>query len=78
MSQSIKLSLTEKQFLVIHEFLFNTKLGDRNKFESEISDLMADMDNDVTRFTMELCVKKHGLPKIGATIDEDGLVFQVS
>lgn len=76
--ENIKLSISEEQFLVIYEFLYNMKLGNGNQFESAISDLMADFDNDVTRFIVNTCEANHGKPRVSAVMDEDGFCFQVS
>lgn len=78
MKKQILLRLTERQFLVLNEFLFNTKLGDRNAFESEISDLAIELDTDDGKSIVRRCVKNCGLPKISAVLDEDGFSFTVS
>lgn len=41
----VTLKLTREQFLVIYEFLYHTKLGERNVFEEAISNLMIEMED---------------------------------
>jgi hypothetical protein len=74
---TVKLELTEEQFLVINELLFNVELGDRNGFESAISDLMVEMDNDVNKFAINQMVAKHGKPEISVVAENDGFSIRV-
>lgn len=74
---SVRLNLTDKQFLVIHELLMNVKLGDRNKFEIAISDLMMDMDTDVDRFVINELIAEHGNPEFEIVSSMDGFEIKI-
>lgn len=78
MTKEIVLKLTEPQFLVIHEFLFNTTLGSRNKFEDQISDLMMELDNDVTRFVISAIEANWGKVDISVNATQEGMEFQLN
>jgi hypothetical protein len=72
----IKLKLTPNQAAVIFQFLWNTRLGSRNEFESEISDLMIKMEQDGIQGYLEEHVPN--LPKIKVECSEDeGMVFNI-
>jgi hypothetical protein len=75
----ISLNLTEAQFLVIYEFLYHTTLGGRNKFEDQITDLMIEMDSDVTRFVLSAIEANLGKVNISVTAtQEDGMQFNLN
>ena len=80
----VTLRLTPLQFQVIYEFLVNVKLGDNNKWESAISDLMGDLDVDLDSVTTETSLisfleSQNGCPNIMAHAStEDGLVFSIN
>lgn len=76
-AKHVTLKLTPAQFVIIYEFLYNTQLGDRNHFESEISDLMIEMDTEVTRMAINDYIKHEGQPKIKAHIDKQSTTFSV-
>jgi hypothetical protein len=77
MSNKVKLKLTPNQAAVIYQFLWNTRLGNRNQFESEISDLMIAMEYD----GIEDYLNEHvpDLPKINVEFNNDeGMVFNIA
>jgi hypothetical protein len=72
-----KLTLTPNQFAVIYQFLVNTRLGNRNKFEDAISNLFIDMEHDGAEAYLNEYVSE--LPKIHVEFSEDeGMVFNIT
>ena len=72
-----KLKLTPKQLAVIYQFLCHTRLGDINKFESEISDLMITLSNKGIEEYLNENVPI--LPNISVEFnDSEGLIFNIA
>ena len=75
----VTLEISELQFLVIYEFLYNTKLGDRNKFESAISDLMQEFEESGVDIVANMIRKRYGKVDIGVlATQEDGMEFHLN
>jgi hypothetical protein len=74
--KNVKLTLTPNQVAVIYQFLWNTRLGSRNVFEEEISNLMIDMEHDgIDAYLNEFVPDR---PKISVEFnDDEGMVFKV-
>jgi hypothetical protein len=74
----VELHLSEEQFLVIYEFLYNVKLGDNNKFESAISDLMQDLEEGGVEVARNIMLNKHGEVNISVLATQlDGMEFRI-
>ncbi len=74
----VELHLSEEQFLVIYEFLYNVKLGDNNKFESAISDLMRDLEEGGVEVARNIMLSKHGEVNISVLATQlDGMEFRI-
>lgn len=75
---NISLTFTPRQFQVIYEFLFNTKLGERNPYEKEIADLMIALDDQNIQDVVETYEKiSMSAPNIRVQVDQDGMTFEV-
>ena len=75
--QGVHLVLTQPQYLVLHELLMNIKLGDRNQFESEISDLVIALENDVGDFAVANMQMQFGKPGISLECDDYGFTINI-
>lgn len=76
---SITLSLTEKQFLVFYEFLYNLKLGDYSEFATEMSDLAIELEAFMSSTALHMMEHKHGKPDISVMSTQlDGMEFLVN
>ena len=77
MNNKVKLKLNPNQVAVIYQFLYNTRLGSRNKFENDISDLMIAMEEDGIEGYLNEFVPD--MPKISVEFNEDeGMVFNIA
>lgn len=73
----VQLNLSPEVFLVLYEFLYSTKLGDRNDFETAISDFMVEGGEDLENLAAELA-DLYGDPELSVSFSEsDGMVFSV-
>lgn len=76
--QEVRLTLTPAQFQVIYEFLYNLKLGNRNQFETEISDLMIEFEDLGAHDIVEHFEEVSGtVPHIIVHFDQYGPEFEV-
>ncbi len=74
----VTLKLTREQFLVIYEFLYHTKLGERNVFEEAISDLMVEMEDMGVEALVNEFRDVYGEVEIQVHLsEEDGLSLMV-
>lgn len=73
----LKITFTEEQFLVFHEFVMNTKLGDGNKFEIAMAELAESLDNKLAWAIVFALAEEHGKPIISAQLDKHGATFIV-
>jgi len=71
-----QLSLTNTQFMAIYALLYNVSLGDRNIFESAISDLMVNMEKAGAEDYIRSMPWQMPKIKIEAS-DEDGIVISL-
>lgn len=73
---TVQLNLTPEVFLVVYEFLYSTKLGDRNDFETAISDFMSE-NPELDEVAANLS-ENYGDPELSVSFSEsDGMVFSV-
>ncbi len=78
---SLKLNLTDTQFVAIYSLLQNVRLGDRNDFESAISELAIDMEHDGAEGYVNDYLYDQGLdmPEISIEAsDSDGVVINLN
>lgn len=74
----VTLKLTREQFLVIYEFLYHTKLGERNVFEEAVSDLMIEMEDMGVEDLVNEFRDVYGEVEIQVHLsEEDGISLQV-
>lgn len=71
----INIDLTPRQFQYIYEFLYNTKLGNRNEFEKEISELMALWEDINVHDHVEAFEMRNGIVGVKVEFDEHGPTF---
>lgn len=81
MSNEVILHTNKKTLIAIYELLYHVRLGDRNKWESAISSLMIELEEeyDINSLIQEYLVKNNLVrPTITALCsDTDGLVIQL-
>ena len=76
---AIHMALTDVELLALHSILWNVRLGDRNIFETAISDIVIDMDREECRGALDAARAKYGTPDLSVTAsDSEGLVLQLN
>lgn len=73
----IQLNLSAAQLLVIYEFLWSTKLGNSNVFESEISELMQELETPEFEEFLNDAADEFGRPQLGVQDDGEDLTFTI-
>lgn len=73
----IQLNLSAAQLLVIYEFLWSTKLGSSNVFESEISELMVELETPEFEEFLNDAASELGRPQLGVQDDGEDLTFTI-
>jgi hypothetical protein len=77
--RNIRLTLTPQEFLVINEFLYRVRLGNRNQFEEAVSELMILLEEGGSDEFAARAATEYGVPSIGVEFsDDEGLVFNIS
>ncbi len=78
---SLKLHLTVTQFVAIYGILHNVRLGNRNKYETALSELMLDMEHDGAEDFVNKFIDSRAtqFPTISIEAsDEDGITISVN
>jgi hypothetical protein len=74
----INLRFTPEQFSVIYEFLYHTRLGNRNIYEDAISELMIKLENDGAEELVNLVKEDYGNFTINVEFNQDdGMTFSL-
>jgi len=72
------LKLTPEQFTVIYEFLYHTKLGNRNIYEDSVSDLMIQLEADGAKDIVNAIKALSGNFLVNVEFNqEDGMTFSL-
>lgn len=72
----VQLDLSPEAFLVVYEYLYHTRLGDRNGFEVAVSDFLG--KNPVLEELANDLSEIYGTPKLHVEYsDDEGLVLNV-
>ncbi len=66
----VRLTMTEEQYVAIMEVLYHVQLGERNKFESAISDFLIAQDNEDTNQITDLIKDRIGVPTVKAVYND--------
>ena len=76
---NVTLCITEEQFLVLYEFLYNVKLGDNNKWETAISDMLIAWDTEnYPQLVARMETRNGGHPEISVLVtQENGMEFHL-
>ena len=72
----IQLDLSPEVFLVVYEYLYHTRLGDRNGFEAAVSDFIC--ENPILEELSGELSEIYGTPKLHVEYsDDEGVVLNV-
>lgn len=75
-----KLVMTRAQFVAVYELLKHVRLGDRNIYEKEISDLLIMLDKYGSEEVENMFLEQTGYGRPSISIeasDEDGVVINI-
>jgi hypothetical protein len=67
----MSLNLSSLEAIVVHELLMNIKLGDRNKWETAISNLVIKLESSEHYTFIEALQAKYGRPSIFKEDEDD-------
>ena len=73
----VQLNMSPEAFLVVYEMLYHTQLGDRNNFETAVSEFMIESEDSLEDLAATLAMQ-YGAPVLGAKFStEDGMTLTV-